>query len=153
MSISSSFKPFTGVKVVLLCDDQIIAIQRDEKPGLRFSGMWDLPGGGREGNETPFETAQREVFEELNLTISEDAAFYQKEYPAMVEEQEIAYFLAAHVTDDQIAAIIFGDEGQGWKLTTIDDFIQDKTIVPFLRGRLQDFLEYHQRQTFDIIRT
>ena len=138
--MNNSFRPFVGVKIVLLCGDRIVAIQRDEKPGLRFSGMWDLPGGGRDGNETPFETARREIIEELSITISEDDVFYQKEYPAMVEDQEIAYFLAARITHEQIAAIVFGDEGQGWKLTTIDDFIQDETIVPFLRGRLQDFL-------------
>lgn len=133
-------KPFTGAKVVLLCDDQIIAIQRDEKPGLRFSGMWDLPGGGREENESPVETASREVFEELGMTLNDADFVYQKEYPAMVETDEIAYFLAANITSKQIESIVFGDEGQGWKLTTIDNFVKDENIVPFLRGRLEDFL-------------
>ena len=133
-------KPFTGAKAVLICDDQIIAIQRDEKPGLRFAGMWDLPGGGREENETPIETVQREVYEELGMRLHNEDFTYQKEYPAMVETDAIAYFLAVTITNEQIESIIFGDEGQGWKLTTIEDFINDDNIVPFLRGRLEDFL-------------
>lgn len=132
-------QPFSGAKVVLLCDDQIIAIQRDQKPGLKFAGMWDLPGGGREEDETPIETASREVFEELGMRLNGEDFFYQKEYPAMVEKDSIAYFLAATITNEQVESIIFGNEGQGWKLTTIDEFVNDDTIVPFLRGRLEDF--------------
>ncbi len=134
------YKQFAGVKVVLLNNDSIIAIQRDNKPGLRFANMWDLPGGGREGNESPFETAKREVFEELTMTLNESDLFYQKEYPAMVEKGEIAYFLAITISQAQIDSIVFGDEGQGWKLQPIQEFLDDDSIVPFLRGRIQDYL-------------
>jgi len=134
-------KPFSGIKIVLCNDDQIITIQRDDKPGLRFAGMWDLPGGGREDDETPNETAKREVFEELRIILRDEDIFYQKEYPAMVEKNLIAYFLAAKVTNKQIENIVFGDEGQGWKLMTIADLLADKNAVPHLRGRLEDFIE------------
>jgi len=124
-----------------MCDDQLIAIQRDNKPGLRFAGMWDLPGGGRENNETPAETAKREVFEELGIILNDDDFIYQKEHPAMVEKDSIAYFLAANITNEQIKSIVFGDEGQGWKLTTITDIVSDENAVPHLRGRLEDFVK------------
>ncbi len=39
---------FIGVKAALLLDDKIIVIQRDNKPGLPFANLWDLPGGARE---------------------------------------------------------------------------------------------------------
>ena len=134
-------KPFVGAKIVLVYGNEIIAIQRDVKPGLRFSGMWDLPGGGRDKNESPVETVQREVFEELNITLNEEDIIYQKEYPAMVEKDSIAYFLAATVNKKQVDGIVFGDEGEGWKLTTINDFLKDDNVVPHLRGRLEDFIK------------
>ncbi len=134
-------KPFVGVKIALICNDKIIAIQRDDKPGLRFAGMWDLPGGGRENTETPVETAKREVFEELGIILNDEDFLYQKEHPAMVEEDSFAYFLAAKVTNAQIENIVFGDEGQEWKLTTITDIMNDENSVPHLRGRLEDFMK------------
>lgn len=133
-------KSFVGAKVALLYDGQIITIQRDNKPGLRFAGMWDLPGGGRENNETPVDTAKREVFEELRIILNGEDYIYEKEYPSMTEENSIAYFLAVRVTGRQIEDIVFGDEGQGWKLTTIADLIKDENAVPFLRTRLEDLV-------------
>lgn len=134
-------KPFVGVKIALVYNDQIIAIQRDDKPGLRFAGMWDLPGGGREDTETPIETAKREVREELGMILNDEDFIYQKEYPAMVEKDSVGYFLAAKITDEQVKSIVFGDEGQGWKLTTIPDFTNDQDTVPHYRGRLEDFVK------------
>ena len=44
---------FHGVKAALLFGDKILVYKRDDKPGLRFANLWDMPGGGREGDETP----------------------------------------------------------------------------------------------------
>jgi putative (di)nucleoside polyphosphate hydrolase len=35
--------------------------------GLKHSRYWNMPQGGIEENETPFEAAQRELFEETNI--------------------------------------------------------------------------------------
>jgi len=144
-------KPFTGVKIALINNDKIIAIQRDDKPGLRFAGMWDVPGGGRDNDESPTETAQREVLEELGIILSSESFFYQKEHPAMVEKDSIAYFLAAKVTDEQVDGIVFGNEGQGWKLTTVSELVEDEKSVPFLRGRLEDFLNSPEGQSISLL--
>lgn len=40
---------FTGAKAALFCRASVLVCLRDEKPGLRWPGLWDLPGGGREG--------------------------------------------------------------------------------------------------------
>lgn len=45
------------------------------------SGHWTLPKGHAEGNESPFESAQRELFEETGLAISHllfDLPLYEK---------------------------------------------------------------------------
>lgn len=46
---------FSGAKIALLKDDQILSILRDDIPTIPFPNTWDLPGGGREGEETPFD--------------------------------------------------------------------------------------------------
>ena len=40
---------FTGCKIALICEGQILTILRDDKETIPYPNMWDLPGGGREG--------------------------------------------------------------------------------------------------------
>jgi hypothetical protein len=60
---------FGGTKIALLCGDHAVVYLRDDKPGIPFPGMWDLPGGGREGNEGPIECGIREVIVQLKSPI------------------------------------------------------------------------------------
>ncbi|RYX78871.1 NUDIX domain-containing protein [bacterium] len=145
MAGSDNMIDFTGCKVALIHKDQMVCIQRDDTPGLRFAGMWDLPGGGRENNETPAECAHREVYEELRMIIPASSIHYEKVYPAMIDPNQTAYFLAASVTQEQIDSIVFGDEGQGWKLMTIEEFMSLDNAVPDLRQRLADYLSYIEK--------
>ena len=46
---------FTGVKAALLVEQSILVILRDNKPDIPWPNTWELPGGGREGQETPLE--------------------------------------------------------------------------------------------------
>ncbi|RVE89918.1 hypothetical protein CN172_30815 [Sinorhizobium meliloti] len=50
---------FTGSKIALIVGGGLITYKRDQKPDIPFPGMWDLPGGGREGDESPAECAIR----------------------------------------------------------------------------------------------
>lgn len=45
--------------------DQVLLLQRDDKPGLEFAGYWTLPGGRVEENEMPDAAIQRELREEI----------------------------------------------------------------------------------------
>ncbi len=136
----TSMNKFAGVKIALLNDQNIIVTLRDNKPNIPFAGMWDLPGGGREGTESAIECAMREIQEELGILLDQKQIIWQREYPALHDESQQAYFMVAKITQAQIDAITFGDEGQGWKLMTIKDFLVDETIVPKLKDRLRDFL-------------
>ena len=67
---------FSGCKIALLHGDIILTILRDDIPTIPYPNMWDLPGGGREGNETPFECVAREVYEELNIQLSKEEVIW-----------------------------------------------------------------------------
>jgi mutator protein MutT len=47
--------------------NQVLLMQRDEKPGLAFAGQWTLPGGVVESGESADEAIARELREEIEL--------------------------------------------------------------------------------------
>ncbi|MEZ7559439.1 NUDIX hydrolase [Streptococcus sp. 27098_8_66] len=132
---------FTGCKIALICDGQILTILRDDKEDIPWPNMWELPGGGREGNETPFECVAREVYEELNIQLSKDDVIWSRLYPSMLDENKKSVFLVGKLTQEQFESIIFGDEGQGYKLVSFEEFLTSDRVVPQLQERVRDYVE------------
>ena len=132
---------FTGCKIALFCEDRILTILRDDKPSIPWPNMWELPGGGRERNESPFECAAREVYEELGIHLTEDFLLWSKVYPSMLFEGKESVFLVGKLPQEQFDSIVFGDEGQSYKLMSIDEFFGSDMVVPQLQARLRDYLE------------
>jgi 8-oxo-dGTP pyrophosphatase MutT (NUDIX family) len=60
--------------VILLHDHRMLLQLRDNKPGIRYPGIYALFGGKIEEGETPLQAMQREVMEELGLHIEPSAA-------------------------------------------------------------------------------
>lgn len=141
MELLDSRIDFTVCKIALICDGQILTILRDDKEDIPWPNMWELPGGGREGNETPFECVAREVYEELNIQLSKDDIIWSRLYPSMLDENKKSVFLVGKLTQEQFESIIFGDEGQSYKLVSIEEFLTSDRVVPQLQGRLRDYLE------------
>ena len=138
--LSRSFE-FSGCKIALICDDKLLTILRDDFPTIPWPNMWELPGGGREGDESPFECAAREVYEELNLQLSTDYIPWSRLYTSMLDANKKSVFLVGKLTQEQFESIIFGDEGQSYKLVSIEEFLTSDRVVPQLQGRLRDYLE------------
>ena len=132
---------FTGSKIALICGDNVLTILRDDKDDIPCPNMWELPGGGREGDESPFECAAREVYEELGIHLNEDCLLWSKVYPSMLFEGRQSVFMVGQLSQDQFDNITFGDEGQTYKLMSIEEFLTSKQAVPQLQGRLRDYLE------------
>lgn len=132
---------FTGSKIALICGDKVLTILRDDKENIPCPNMWEFPGGGREGNESPFECAAREVYEELSIHLTEDCLLWSKVYPSMLFADKQSVFLVGQLTQNQFDSIVFGDEGQAYKLMPIEEFLKSKQAVPQLQGRLRDYLE------------
>ena len=132
---------FTGCKIALICGDKVLTILRDDKDDIPCPNMWDLPGGGREGNESPFECATREVYEELGIHLDEDCLLWSKIYPSVVFKDKQSVFMVGQLRQEQFDNITFGDEGQVYQLMSIEEFLNSKQAVPQLQGRLRDYLE------------
>lgn len=132
---------FTGCKIALFCGDKLLTILRDDKDNIPWPNMWELPGGGREGDESPFECAAREVYEELGIHLTEDCLLWSKVYPSMLFERKQSVFMVSQLSQEQFDSIVFGDEGQGYKLMSIDEFLGSDKVVPQLQERLKDYLK------------
>ena len=130
-------EPFNGAKLAILKGNEILTILRDDKPSIPWPGMWDLPGGRREEAETPVECALRETQEELGLVITEDLIVHSRAYARRLET---VWFLAAEYPELDPSNVVFGDEGQEWRLTSIDWFLTNELSIPHLKDNLRDYL-------------
>ena len=132
---------FTGSKIALICGDKVLTILRDDKDDIPCPNMWELPGGGREGDESPFECARREVYEELGIYLTEDCLLWSKIYPSVIFEGKQSVFMVGQLRQEQFDNITFGDEGQGYKLMSIEEFLSSSQVVSQLQERLKDYLK------------
>ena len=132
---------FSGCKIALISDDKLLTILRDDISTIPWPNMWELPGGGREAEETPFECVQREVFEELGLKLEEADIVWIKEYQGMLDPDETSIFMVGTITQEDFASIVFGDEGQAYQMMDVSQFLSDKKVIPQLQDRLIDYLE------------
>ena len=132
---------FTGSKIALICGDKVLTILRDDKDDIPCPNMWELPGGGREGDESPFECAAREVYEELGIHLDEDCLVWSKIYPSVIFKDKQSVFMVGQLRQEQFDNITFGDEGQAYKLMSIEEFLSSSQVVPQLQDRLKDYLK------------
>ena len=141
MELLDKHLDFTGCKIALICDGRILTILRDDKPTIPWPNLWELPGGGREGNESPFECVAREVYEELSIQLLKDDIVWSWIYPSMLDENKNSVFLVGKLTQEQFDSIVFGDEGQGYKLVRLEEFLASDRVVPQLQERVRDYVE------------
>jgi 8-oxo-dGTP diphosphatase len=132
--------PHDGAKVALFLGDQIISILRDDLDHIPYPNLWDLPGGGRDPGETPFETVAREVHEELGLVVPQSAVLWQSAFPANYDPGKWVAFFVACLPAAAVRDVVFGDEGQRWALYDLDTFLVLPDRVPSYGARLKKWL-------------
>ena len=128
---------FDGAKLALYLGEKLAVILRDDTPGLLFADHWDLPGGGREGAETPLACALRECREELGIAVPEGAVVWQGSFD---EAGRTKWFFVARMPAQAEAEIVFGDEGQRWRLMEEEEFLNHPRAVPAFQDRLRVYL-------------
>ena len=54
--------------------------------------------------------------------------------------------MVAGISDSQIESIKFGEEGQGYKMVSFRDFLDDKNVIEQIRNRFEDYLNENQNR-------
>lgn len=129
-----------GTKGLVYIGDRVIVYRRDNKTNL-FPLHLDLPGGGPENKETPFETFRREVMEEFSLNIARENIKYAVRSPSSLYPDKYAYFCVAKLPKSYEEKIVFGDEGIEYMLMDINEFIEHKDGWPIFQLRAKDYLK------------
>jgi len=131
---------FTGCKLAYIFNEKLLVYKRDNLPGIPFPGLWDFPGGGREGEETPEECVLRELEEEFAISFPESRFIYKQKVPNHTNDGN-SFFFVAYGMQSEIDAISFGDEGQYWKFMTINEYMEHPKSIAALKSRLLGYLE------------
>ena len=81
--MSDARRPVTEVAAGILLDSQQRFLMGQRPVGKPYAGYWEFPGGKVEAGETLFQTLQRELQEELGITIhsSVDLMTIEHDYP------------------------------------------------------------------------
>ena len=75
-----------GTSIIFVNDKrQILLFLRDDKPGLPYRNMWDVPGGHVDDGETPEQCIVREMKEEMGLTLKQFKLFSVREFDDRIE--------------------------------------------------------------------
>ena len=133
---------FHGAKAAILIGERLLTILRDDVPHIDWPGWWDLPGGGREGEELPEETILREISEEVGLTLTPGSLGWRRPFPSITKAGSVSWFFVIELAAEAEAEadIVFGDEGQGWRLVEPGSFLEDQQAIPYLKERLRVWL-------------
>lgn len=131
---------FNGAKLILFIGARVLVIQRDADPLIAFPGLWDFPGGGREGVESPADCVLRETREEIGLALDAGDLYWGKTYQGFPREGMTAVWFAAQLSEGSQRDVRLGEEGQAWALRTPDQLLSERDLVPTFRERFAEFL-------------
>lgn len=132
-----AISPFDGAKCALLAPGGMVVILRDQLDWLPWAGHWDLPGGGREGHEDPWQCLARELHEELGLRISRAGLLWHRRWSPRQPGALARHFMVVRVSAAQLAPLRFGGEGQGWTLMPPARYLAHPRGIPHMQSLLR----------------
>lgn len=130
---------FVGAKLALLSGPDLVTLLRDDYAHIPWPAHWDVPGGEREGQETPEACVLRETREELGLSLTEDRLIWRR--PFRNQNGDPAWFFVAEITAKEVEAIRFGGEGQGWAVMPVADYLSHPKAIPTFQDMIRAYLQ------------
>lgn len=127
---------FNGAKLAVICGGRVLSLLRDDFAGLPYAGMWDLPGGGREGAEGPEACALREMWEETGVRLDPSVIGWSGWYG---DGAARVWFGVAEVGLADVRGVRLGDEGQALRWFAVGAFLAREDAIGHLRARLGDW--------------
>lgn len=106
-----------GAKAMVVHNDKICLVLRDNNPAIPNPNKWNTPGGGIDEGETPREAIIRELKEEINL----DATDIIETGITTYTDGSVVYRYFIPVTDEQFKTIHLVSEGQKLAWLTFDE--------------------------------
>jgi 8-oxo-dGTP diphosphatase len=131
---------FQGAKLAIFVGDHIVTILRDDIPTIPWPNYWDLPGGMRDGKESPENCVIRETWEELGLELKEQDLHWRMKCVSKAGHN--VWFFASELQKFDAETVRFGDEGQEWKLAPITWYMTSSRVIPEHQDRMKTYLNH-----------
>jgi 8-oxo-dGTP diphosphatase len=131
---------FHGAKGLVFIDEKILVYRRDGRTSS-FPFYIDLPGGGREQNESPFETFRREVGEEFGIAIKPEDVIYSKQYMSVIDPNMEAYFLVTKPLNITFQDVIPSYEVPKPILMDIKEYMALADAIPRHVHKVREYLD------------
>ncbi len=136
-----TYDPNTGgSKGLIYIGDKLLLYRRDTKTTNHPLEI-DLPGGGPEGHETPWQTFEREAAEEFGLQIMPDQVVYYDDWPSWSKPTQTYYFIVVKLPASAASDIVFGDEGLEYLLMTPAEYLAAPDAWAPIRDHARLYLE------------
>ncbi len=129
---------FVGTKGLVFIGNKVLIYRRDAQ-APKYPLHLDVPGGGAEPNETPFETFKREVKEEFGLDLTAEQVVYSRRYQSSLNANEFGWYAVAKLPEEQVNRIKFGNEGLEYLLMTLEEFLKQDDAWPAYQKRAEDY--------------
>lgn len=120
------------VGVMVKCKDKILLCKRNHQGS--FPGMWSIPGGKLEDNETTQEGAKREFLEETDVDITDKDLTFVGLIPRHTRDGKkikglmYVYLLNTETEiEPDLENAVDGEEHTDWKYFTIDEIKPERT--------------------------
>lgn len=137
------FEPrnFHGVKGLVFIGEKMLVSRRDNNTS-DFPLHIDLPGGGKENNETPFEAFKREVKEEFGIEIEQSDIVYAKQYMSVMDITKESYFIVVKPLNIKESDIIFGDEGLEFFFIKPEEYLKLSDGIGRHQAKVAEYVEW-----------
>ena len=131
---------FHGAKGLIFIDGKILVYRRDGRTSS-FPFCIDLPGGGREPNESPFETFRREVKEEFSVTLESHDIVYSKKYASVIDSSMEAYFLVAKPSNVRRQDVVPSYEVPKPMFMDIEEYLTTTDAIPRYVEKVKEYMK------------